>query len=350
MDYSRPAPRRDLDQYTAALAGVAHTAYQSVTYHDWVPLAMAETTLRLRRRVPDSERLDWARKTLAGLGDRPPVSYPEIYAREQIFLHDEPEVELKLQTVRIGELGITAMPNEVYGLTGLKLKAQSPLHPTFNMELANGAQGYISPSEQHVLGGYTTWPARTAGLETQAEPRIVDTLLNLLERVSGKSRRSLVEPDTRYAKGVWASNPIAYWRLGEMSGRRATDAVGRHHAEFEDGVVFFLPGPTGTGLDGGPRGNRAAHFAGGRLTSLIKELGGTYTVELWFWNGLVPDARPVTGYFLSRGTAGDSTAAGDHLGLGGTYSHSIYAGKLIFFNGNKSDQVLAGKTSIPLRT
>ena len=41
--------------------GVAHQAYQSITYHDWVPLAMAETTLVLVRRTPDPKRLAWAK-------------------------------------------------------------------------------------------------------------------------------------------------------------------------------------------------------------------------------------------------------------------------------------------------
>jgi hypothetical protein len=59
------------------------------------------------------------------------------------------------------------------------------------MELANGAEGYIPPPEQHRLGGYTTWPARTAGLEVEAEPKIVEALLKLLEDVSGKQRRPL---------------------------------------------------------------------------------------------------------------------------------------------------------------
>jgi hypothetical protein len=59
------------------------------------------------------------------------------------------------------------------------------------MELANGAEGYIPPPEQHRLGGYTTWPARTAGLEVEAEPKIVGALLKLLEDVSGKQRRPL---------------------------------------------------------------------------------------------------------------------------------------------------------------
>ena len=77
---------------------------------------------------------------------------------------------------------------------GLKLKARSPLQPTFNIELANGAEGYIPPPEQHALGGYTTWPARTAGLFPAAEPQIVAAPLGLLERVAGKPVVTTVVP------------------------------------------------------------------------------------------------------------------------------------------------------------
>ena len=63
-------------------------------------------------------------------------------AREQVLLVERgPTRELKLQAIRIGDLGITAIPDEVFGLTGLELKALSPLQPTFNMELANGSEG-----------------------------------------------------------------------------------------------------------------------------------------------------------------------------------------------------------------
>ena len=108
---------------------------------------------------------------------------------EAHWIRDNPSTEIKLQAIRIGELGIATLPNEVFGITGLKLKMQSPLSLTMNIELANGAAGYIPPPEQHHLGGYTTWPARTAGLEVTAEPKIVDAVLRLLEKVSGKPRR-----------------------------------------------------------------------------------------------------------------------------------------------------------------
>ena len=100
---------------------------------------------------------------------------------------------MKLQAVSIGELGITAIPNEVFAITGLKIKMQSPFDTTMNIELANGSEGYIPPPEQHLLGGYTTWPARTAGLEVQAEPRIVAAVLTLLEQVAGKPQREYPE-------------------------------------------------------------------------------------------------------------------------------------------------------------
>lgn len=346
MDYSKPAPQPDLEQYTLEVAGVVHEAYKSIEYQDWVSLAMAETTLKLGRRVPDPQRLAWAQSVLAEMGDRLPQSIPEIYAREQIFLHDEPEVEIQLQAVRIGELGITAIPNEVYGITGLKLKAQSPLQPTFNIELANGAQGYIPPPEQHALGGYTTWPARTAGLEVEAEPKIVDALLGLLEKVADKPRRSSVAPTSEYGTAVLASHPVAYWRMNEMSGSQATDAVGDQHGVYENGVAFYLPGFDGRSTIS----HRAAHFAGGRMQAATKDLGETYCVELWFWNGLPHDARPVTGYFFSRGEPDSEDESGDHLGIGGTYLESANAGKLIFFNGKEKNELLVGTTVIQPKT
>ncbi len=96
--------------------------------------------------------------------------------------------EIKLQAVRIGRLGITTLPNEVYGSTGLRLKAESPLKPTFNVSLANGYAGYLPPPDQHPLGGYTTWRARSSCLEEQAEPKMVAKLLELLGTVA--ERRS----------------------------------------------------------------------------------------------------------------------------------------------------------------
>ncbi len=193
MDYSEPKKENyGIDQYTAELTDIAFGAYQEIDYHENKPdLAMTETTITLDRRLAGEERIAWAEALNEKRGDRRPENRPEVYAEQVTWFLDHPQEDLILQAVRIGDLAITAMPNEVYGITGLKLKAQSPFKTTFNMELANGAAGYIPPPEQHYLGGYTTWPARTAGLEPDAEPVIVDTLLGLLEELSGQQRKPL---------------------------------------------------------------------------------------------------------------------------------------------------------------
>ena len=193
MDYSKPKKKNyGIDKYAAELADIAFGAYQKIDYKKGEPeLGMAENTLTLERRLPSAERIAWAIELNNKRGDRRPKDKPEVYAEQVTWIVEHPSEDLILQAIRIGDLAITTLPHEVYGITGLKLKAQSPFPTTFNMELANGAAGYIPPPEQHFLGGYTTWPARTAGMETEAEPQIVDTLLGLLEKLSGENRKAL---------------------------------------------------------------------------------------------------------------------------------------------------------------
>jgi hypothetical protein len=217
---------------------------------------------------------------------------PEVYAKEAVYLHDEPRRALKLQAIRVGELGITAIPNEVYAITGLKIKARSPFETTMNIELANGSEGYIPPPEQHALGGYTTWPARTAGLEVQAEPKIVAAVLTLLEQVAGRPRRALKVPKTPYAEAVMASKPMAYWRLEDIEGTVALDSSGHGRtASFEGGFAWFLPGAEAPGLSAPGRIDRAVYLAGGRLRVPLDRLPETSTIELWAWSGLPDDDR-----------------------------------------------------------
>jgi hypothetical protein len=191
MDYSRPRRATSSSEYAKELAKVAIDLYKGIEYRADVDIAMSEKRVTLGRRLPDESRLAWARKRNAERGDSRPRNQPEVYAEQATWIAENPSEQLVLQAIRIGDVGITGIPNEVFAVTGLKLKARSPLKKTFTIELANGAAGYIPPPEQHKLGGYTTWPARTAGLEIEAEPKIVDQVLSLLESVSGKKRRPL---------------------------------------------------------------------------------------------------------------------------------------------------------------
>jgi len=352
MDYGQP-PKKDLnlETYAEHIVQAAWAAYETIGYTADVPLAMAQRQVTLARRVPNGPRLRWATSVMHDLGQRPPQSWAEVYAREQLFIDAQPRRELVLQAVRIGGLGITAIPNEVFGITGLKLKARSPLVPTMNIELANGCEGYIPPPEQHRLGGYTTWPARTAGLEVDAEPQIVEAVLGLLEEVAGKPRRSDVAPTSPLARAVLAAQPLFFWRLNDYDGVQATDASpAQHSGVFEGGFALRLPGADRPGLTVGGYQNAAVHLAGGRIRTPISDLGQRYTLELWFCNRLPVDAREMTGHLWSL--AADQTmglAGGEHLGLGGT---RLGAGKVVLYTGIAADAkaALVGRSEITVGT
>jgi len=341
MDYAKPRRDPGLDGYAEALAAVAKSAYEAIEFRSDASLAMAESRLRLRRRTPDAERLQKYRTTAALIGERLPRSRPEVYALEAVHLADEPIVEVPLQAVRVGDLGVATLPNEVYGLTGLKIKAQSPLAMTCNIELANGASGYIPPPEQHALGGYTTWPARTAGLEVEAEPKIVAELLRLLEKVSGRPRVRREVPEDDYLAAVRSSRPRALWRLDEMAGDVARDASGNSlDGTYEPGVAFWLPGRGPAGLVDAERiAARAVHLAGGRVRVELDDVAARYSVEAWIFNGLPSDVREVTGHVFALGDP--SGRGADRLAIGGIDTH----GTLEFAGGDGA--TLIGTT--PLR-
>ena len=344
MDYGQPKKDPGIDAYADSVARFAQEACRAIRYHDWVSLTMAETRLVLGRRVPDAARLAWASEIVHRMAGRDiPNSLAEVYAKEAIFLHDEPQRELKLQAIRIGDLGIAAIPNEVFAITGLKIKAQSPLTTTMNIELANGSEGYIPPPEQHTLGGYTTWPARTAGLEVQAEPRIVETVLALLEKVADKRRRTPSPIHAPYARLVIASRPIAFWRLDDMEGPTALDSSGNgRQASYQGGVAFYVPGADLAGLSTANAENRAMYLAGGRLMAQLQSRGGNYSVELWFWSGLPADANS-RGQLLGIRREGIA----DNVGIKATDATSQ---RLVFAQGQMPKNVVTGNTLIAPRT
>ena len=347
QDPSKPRQETTIHDYANAIAQVAYRTYRQIQYHDWMPIAMSEAKLELSRRIPTQKRLAWAKSLMAKMNGRPPANLPEIYAREQLLLDEEPSRELKLQALRLGNLGITAIPNEVYAITGLKIKAQSPLHPTFNIELANGSEGYIPPPEQHKLGGYTTWEARTAALEVSAESKIVNTLLERLEEVSGRQRRIVEEEHGSYSQAVLASEPLLYLRLDEFQGSQALDETGHdHHGAYEDGIALYLEGPFASGFSGKTPMNRAVHLAGGRIIVDLEYIPDPYTIEMWFHNGLPVDARSTTGYLFSLGPDSSDGKSHDSLGIGGTAGA---LGKLVFTHG-ASEEWIEGTTDIGVKT
>lgn len=327
MDYGSPAKSPGLERYAEAIALYAEKALKEVVYHDHVPLAIVEKRLTLGYRTPSEARLAWARPIAAKIENDLPKSLPEVYAREAIILHERQKTEIKLQAIRIGDLTISTLPNEVYALTGLKLKGRSPFAAHFNIELANGAEGYIPPPEQHVLGGYTTWPARTAGLEVEAETKIVDTLVGAMEEATGKKRRAMDDEHGAYATTILNAKPTHYWRLNDADGKVARNVVDPSKPlKLKEGYAWYLPGVasgTGTGkgealktsaFSGAKQINRAVHLAGGQLESDITSLGKSWSIVVWFWLGEKSGASERSGTLieLPNGTVLKAKQFADH--------------------------------------
>lgn len=345
VDYKVPAeqrPKPTIDEYTNGLLDIAMKAYAGIKYGDEPVVAMAEKRMTLKYRVPDKQRLEWAQRVVAEMGDRLPKTPTEVYAREQIILHERQQTEIVVQALRIGDIGIATTPNETYAITGLKIKAASPLIHNMVIELANGGDGYIPPPEMHAWGGYNTWAARSAGLEVNAEPKIAAAAIELLEKVSGKPRRPWKLNDGVAAKAALALKPSAYWRLNEFTGPVATDASGHaRDGTYERDVAYYLDGPKSEEFCANGEINRAPHFVGGRLCSQMNGIGEKYSISMWIWNGMPNDGRDFSGWFYSRDHNHGVSSFGEHLGIGGK---SANTGKLVFQSANGP---VAGKTEIP---
>ncbi|MBY5959667.1 neutral/alkaline non-lysosomal ceramidase N-terminal domain-containing protein [Membranicola marinus] len=160
--------------------------YQSLDFQEWVPLgaAASELTLDIRRASP--ELLANMEKVRKRPDDDKPLyhSLEKIYA-ERIRIHEEEwpdEIDIVLQTFKIGDLGIAAIPFEVFAETGLEIKEKSPFADAFTIELANGSYGYLPTPEQHEVGGYETW-LTTNKVQKDASRLIVSELMDLFGHI-----------------------------------------------------------------------------------------------------------------------------------------------------------------------
>jgi neutral ceramidase len=178
------APYAHMRMVADIVAAEAYKAIVNIKYHDWVSVAAFQEEISLGVRKPDKKEIKRAQDIVSNAKGPVMMTSDEVYAKETLYLKDYPDhVPIILQAFRIGDLAITAIPNEVFAEIGLELKAKSPFKPTFNIELANGYNGYLPTPAQHKLGGYETWRARSSYLEVDAAPKITQTLFALLNKL-----------------------------------------------------------------------------------------------------------------------------------------------------------------------
>jgi hypothetical protein len=185
VNFRLPRPRRtsfeQINQVAADLAQEAVRVARGVTYQDHPRLDARAVDLMLGVRRPGEEEIARAQALLKPAPGPDLKTTEEIYARETLLLSKYPtQVPVTIQALRVGSLGIVAIPCEVFAEIGLDIKSRSPQHPTFVIELANGYNGYLPTRAQHALGGYETWRARSSYLEVEAAGKITEKALELL--------------------------------------------------------------------------------------------------------------------------------------------------------------------------
>jgi neutral ceramidase len=160
-----------------------------IDFHGETTIVMNERELEVGIRQPDAEQLEKAKALLAAAANPERLTMNEVYAQESVRLSQaSPTVQIKLQTISIGELAIVTVPCEVFAEIGLEIKRRSPFKTTFLIGLANGYNGYLPSPEQHKLGGYETWRSSWSYLETEASTKITESILDQLQQLRSKDR------------------------------------------------------------------------------------------------------------------------------------------------------------------
>jgi len=151
-----------------------------VKYSDRLTLAASYREPVIATRRPSAEQLAWAKQMLAKPG-KPDIPY--VYAeRFEALARGAASVPTPLQVLRIGDVCIGSLPNEVFCEIGLEFRKRSPVQPAFLVSLAHGYFDYLPTPKQHELGGYETWLA-TNRLEPKASDKMLEILLEMAAEV-----------------------------------------------------------------------------------------------------------------------------------------------------------------------
>jgi hypothetical protein len=178
---NQPYYGHQMNAVAEVVAKAIQEAWKGIKYRDWAPLAVREKTLDLAVRKPAATDVQQAREIMEKAPQGPLRQLPDIYARETLQLAEWPDrFKTPVQAMRIGDLGLCALPGEPFCQTGLDIKAASPFKPTMLVGMANDYAGYLPTEEQHALGGYETWRAKSSFLEVKAATKIQEAALELL--------------------------------------------------------------------------------------------------------------------------------------------------------------------------
>jgi len=177
-------PYEKMNQVAELVAKRVKEAHDQIKLYDWVPLNSVVRELKLQFLKPDEIMQKYMGEVLAKPKTSPQYhQYERNYAeRVQRLLVGPDEVTVPLQAVRVGEVGIAAIPFEVFAETGLEIKDRTPFTHAFTIELANDYHGYLPTPNQHELGGYETWMG-TSKVQLDASELIKHIILDMMNNL-----------------------------------------------------------------------------------------------------------------------------------------------------------------------
>jgi hypothetical protein len=179
------APFEQIRIVAGEAADVAWKAYRDIEKHEKdVVLGVRQRLVTLKYRKPTKEQLLYAQAILAIKDKEAIARLPRLaqdYAARTLSAANRPEetVDVILQTIRVGDAVLCAVPFETFAETGLELKQQSPFGRTIVIGIANGKHGYLPTPRHHELGGYETWLG-TNQVQKDASEIVVRNLVEML--------------------------------------------------------------------------------------------------------------------------------------------------------------------------
>ena len=179
------APFEQIRIVAGEAADVAWKAYRDIEKHEKdVVLGVRQRLVTLKYRKPTKEQLLYAQAILAIKDKEAIARLPRLaqdYAARTLSAANRPEetVDVILQTIRVGNAVLCAVPFETFAETGLELKQKSPFGRTIVVGIANGKHGYLPTPRQHELGGYETWLG-TNQVQKDASEIVVRNLVEMM--------------------------------------------------------------------------------------------------------------------------------------------------------------------------
>jgi len=160
-------------QLGRALAGAAMYATERAEPMTGVPLAARMETLSIPYYTRDEAFM--AEVAALKAKDDPTPFERYIIERGESWPYDGRNVEVPLQAMRIGEIGLMGLPAEIFVRIGLEIKHFSPAPFTFVVELANDqVSTYVATTDQAERGAYGAKPILSRWLCADAGRRMAD--------------------------------------------------------------------------------------------------------------------------------------------------------------------------------